>query len=113
MWSCSPGTPLDFRMKFGRSIPAEAKIIQMDLDETLIGENRSADVALAGNLGATFEEMLAVIDEQGVPLDYSGHSAALRAREDELEAGLRSVAEQRRGTDRPAAARQGDRRRGR
>ena len=34
------GTPLDFRMKFGRAIPADARIVQLDLDETLIGQNR-------------------------------------------------------------------------
>jgi hypothetical protein len=29
-------------MKYGGSIPADAKIVQLDLDETLIGQNRSA-----------------------------------------------------------------------
>ena len=45
------GTPLDFRMKFGRAIPADARIVQLDLDETLIGQNRAAEVGLVGNLG--------------------------------------------------------------
>jgi len=40
------GTTLDFRMRFGASIPADAKIVQLDLDETLIGQNRAADVGL-------------------------------------------------------------------
>ncbi len=53
------GTPLDFRMKYGGSIPADAKIVQLDLDETLIGQNRSADVGLVGNLGANLDALLA------------------------------------------------------
>ena len=34
------GTLLDFRMAFGKTIPADAKIIQLDMDATLIGQNR-------------------------------------------------------------------------
>ncbi len=51
------GTPLDFRMKYGASIPADAKIVQLDLDDTLIGQNRSADVGLVGNLGANLDAL--------------------------------------------------------
>ena len=35
------GTLLDFRMRFGKTIPADAKIIQLDMDATLIGQNRA------------------------------------------------------------------------
>ena len=56
------GTVLDFRMKFGRSIPASAKIVQLDLDETLIGQNRPADIGLVGNLGANLLAMLDVLE---------------------------------------------------
>ena len=38
-------------MRFGKTIPADAKIIQLDMDATLIGQNRHADVGLVGNLG--------------------------------------------------------------
>ena len=38
------GSPLDFRLRFGKSIPASAKIVQLDMENTLIGQNRSADV---------------------------------------------------------------------
>lgn len=79
------GTPLDFRMGFGRKIPADATIIQMDLDETLIGENRSADIALAGNLGSTFTVMLEKMAEREIEMDFSDHSAGLRVTENELE----------------------------
>jgi acetolactate synthase-1/2/3 large subunit len=49
------GAPLDFRLNFGREVSAEAKIIQMDLDRTVIGQNRSADVGVVGDLRAIFE----------------------------------------------------------
>jgi acetolactate synthase-1/2/3 large subunit len=82
------GTPLDFRMRFGRSIPATAKVVQLDLDEVLIGQNRPVDVGLPGNLGATLEELLAVMAEGDVKLDLSARSAELREKEDEAEAAL-------------------------
>lgn len=81
------GTPLDFRMRYGDSIPAGTTIVQLDLDETLIGQNRSADVGLVGNLGANLDALLAALDG-GV--DASAWSAQLRAIEDEAEAALAS-----------------------
>ncbi|HEC10482.1 MAG TPA: hypothetical protein ENI86_13110, partial [Acidimicrobiales bacterium] len=72
------GTLLDFRMKYGASIPAEAKIIQMDLDEVLIGQNRPADVALAGNLAANFGLLTSRMAERGVTIDASEWCAELR-----------------------------------
>ncbi len=69
------GTPLDFRMQFGASIPADAKIIQLDLDETLIGQNRSADVGLVGNLGANLDAMLDASRAARASVDFCAHSA--------------------------------------
>jgi len=79
------GTPLDFRMKFGRSIPANAKIIQLDLDETLIGQNRAADVGLVGNVGINLD---ALNKAGGAVLDYSDWSGVLREIEDEAASAL-------------------------
>jgi acetolactate synthase-1/2/3 large subunit len=84
------GTVLDFRMKFGRSIPASAKIIQLDLDETLIGQNRPADIGLVGNLGANLLAMLDVLAARGATLDYSAYSSELRQKEVELESALQA-----------------------
>lgn len=70
------GTPLDFRMRFGGSIPADAKIVQLDLDETLIGQNRSADVGLVGNVGANLD---ALREALGSRVDHTTYSAELRA----------------------------------
>ncbi|MGI9597505.1 MAG: thiamine pyrophosphate-dependent enzyme, partial [Acidimicrobiales bacterium] len=81
------GTPLDFRMKFGKSISEDAKIIQLDLDETLIGQNRASDVGLVGNVGVNLD---ALNKAGGSVMDFSGWSAELRAIEDEAEEALGS-----------------------
>lgn len=75
------GTPLDFRMKYGASIAADAKIIQLDLDESLIGQNRSAEVGLAGNLSVNLSELTKML---GSSVDASAWSAELRAIEDSI-----------------------------
>ncbi len=79
------GTLLDFRMRFGQTIPADAKIIQLDMDATLIGQNRAADVALVGNLACSFELLAEEMKNQGVQLDFSTWRDTLRAIEDEAE----------------------------
>jgi acetolactate synthase-1/2/3 large subunit len=79
------GTPLDFRMKYGASIPADAKIVQLDLDETLIGQNRSADVGLVGNVGANLD---ALLKAAGDGLDFGDRAVQLREIEDAAEAAL-------------------------
>jgi acetolactate synthase-1/2/3 large subunit len=88
------GTLLDFRMRFGQSIPADAKIIQLDLDNTLIGQNRQTDVPVVGNLACSFELLLEEMKNQGVQLDFSSWRDELRALEDEeaakVEANLNS-----------------------
>lgn len=79
------GTPLDFRMKYGQSIPEDAKIIQLDLDETLIGQNRPADVGLVGNIGINLD---ALNKAGGAVLDFSDWSSKLRTIEEEAEAAV-------------------------
>jgi acetolactate synthase-1/2/3 large subunit len=75
------GSLLDFRMRFGKSIPATAKIIQMDLDATLIGQNRRADVGMVGDLGLIFESMLEVMAKDGVKIDHTAIVKEWRAKE--------------------------------
>ncbi|MBI3179392.1 MAG: acetolactate synthase [Deltaproteobacteria bacterium] len=45
------GTPLDFRLGYGDAIPAEAKLIQVDLDGAEIGRNRTVDLGIVGDSG--------------------------------------------------------------
>ncbi len=53
------GTPLDFRLGYGRDshINPEAKLIQVDLDATEIGRNRSVDVGIAGDTGIVMQQL--------------------------------------------------------
>jgi acetolactate synthase-1/2/3 large subunit len=88
------GSLLDFRLAFGKTIPATAKIIQLDMDATLIGMNRPADVGLVGNLACTFELLLEEMKNSGARLDYTGWRDELRAielaAERKVEAALNS-----------------------
>jgi acetolactate synthase-1/2/3 large subunit len=79
------GTLLDFRMRFGQTIPADAKIIQLEMDAVLIGQNRGTDVPLVGNLGCSFELLSEEMKNQGVRLDFSGFRDELRAIETKAE----------------------------
>ena len=80
------GTLLDFRLRFGASIPADAKIIQLDMDNTLIGQNRQTDVPIVGNLACSFELLIEEMKNQSVKLDFSGWRDQLREIENTEEA---------------------------
>ncbi len=82
------GTLLDFRMRFGASIPPDAKIIQLEMDATLIGQNRGTDVPLVGNLGCSFDLLLEEMKNQGVSLDFSSWRDQLREIENTAEAAV-------------------------
>lgn len=79
------GSPLDFRLKYGGSIPQEAKIIQLEMEASLIGQNRSSDVALVGNIGTALEEIT-----KGISKEFKEWSSELRSREEEIAAGFES-----------------------
>jgi acetolactate synthase-1/2/3 large subunit len=85
------GTLLDFRMRFGQTIPADAKIIQLDMDATLIGQNRQADVGLVGNLACTFEMLQEEMKNSGTKLDFSGWRDQLREIETKAEAKVQAA----------------------
>jgi acetolactate synthase-1/2/3 large subunit len=85
------GTLLDFRMRFGQTIPADAKIIQLDMDATLIGQNRQTDVGLVGNLACSFEMLLEEMKNGGIKLDYSGWRDQLREIETAAEAKVQAA----------------------
>ena len=46
------GTPLDFRMGYGRRLNPKAKIVILDMDYKNVGHNRDFDYGLVGNLRA-------------------------------------------------------------
>ena len=84
------GTPLDFRLRFGAAVPAGARIVQFDMDATLIGQNRSADVGVVGNIGAALEQLTDLLEASGLSLDFGEWSDGLRADEDAAAAALES-----------------------
>lgn len=51
------GTPLDFRLDYGRAINPNAKVIQVDLDGAEIGRNRRIDIAIHGDSGTVLEQL--------------------------------------------------------
>jgi acetolactate synthase-1/2/3 large subunit len=53
------GTPLDFRLAYGKRFNPQAKIIQVDVDPTELGRNRDIDVCVEGDAGAVLEQLLA------------------------------------------------------
>jgi acetolactate synthase-1/2/3 large subunit len=77
------GAILDFRLAFGTSVPSDAKIIQMDLDYTLIGQNRSADVALVGNLALSFQSLLDIMRAEKISVRFTDYADTLRAKENQ------------------------------
>ncbi|MFZ5555427.1 MAG: thiamine pyrophosphate-binding protein [Pseudomonadota bacterium] len=51
------GTPLDFRMGYGRRLNPNAKIVIMDMDYRNVGHNRDFDYGLVGNIRTILEAM--------------------------------------------------------
>ena len=51
------GTPLDFRMGYGRRLNPKAKIVIMDMDYRNVGHNRDFDYGLVGNIRTILEAM--------------------------------------------------------
>ena len=84
------GSPLDFRLRFGAAVPAGARIVQFDMDAALIGQNRSADVGVVGNIGAALEQLTDLLEASGLSLDFGEWSDGLRADEDAAAAALES-----------------------
>ena len=78
------GSVLDFRLRFGQTIPADAKIVQFEIDETLVGHNRSADVALVGDLGVSLERLRESLGRRAPGLSFGGWREELRGKEVEL-----------------------------
>ena len=84
------GSPLDFRLKYGASIPTDAKIIQLEMEASLIGQNRSSDVALVGNIGIALDQITALMNEKNITKDFAEWSGELRAREEQIAEGFES-----------------------
>ncbi len=84
------GVLLDFRLGYGNTIPADAKVIQLDLENELIGTNRSPDAAVVGNIAAALDALGDAVTAQGSAPDYTAWRDQLIEREAELEAAFRA-----------------------
>jgi acetolactate synthase I/II/III large subunit len=76
------GTPLDFRLDYGRAIPKTAKLVQVDLDAAEIGRNRRVDLPIVGDTGVVLAQLGAALSTR----DTSGWLATIRAAEDRSRA---------------------------
>ena len=74
------GTPLDFRLAYGRRFNPQAKTVQVDIDPTELGRNRDIDVCVEGDAGAVLEQLLAELGD-GRP-DHNGWLKTLREEEE-------------------------------
>ena len=61
------GTPLDFRLGYGREshFSADAKLIQIDLDGGEIGRNRAIEIGIIGDTGIVMEQLTALAASDG------------------------------------------------
>ncbi len=59
------GVPLDFRLGFGASVGADAKLIRIDAEPNRLERNRVADVDLVGDVKATIAALAAAADGAG------------------------------------------------
>lgn len=74
----SLGVPFDFRLGFGRGVAAEARLIQVEIEGSSIGQNRGVEVGIVGDALAVLEQLA---DEIG-PLEESRWVAELRREEE-------------------------------
>ena len=61
------GTRFNWVMTFGRRINPNAKIIQIDIEPSEIGKNRSVSIGLAGDAKAVLAQINHELDRTGLP----------------------------------------------
>ncbi|MDO8615248.1 MAG: acetolactate synthase [Dehalococcoidia bacterium] len=78
------GTPMDFRLAYGKRFNAEARTIQIDTDPQELARNRDIDIPIEGDAKASLESLVGEL--QGRKLDHSGWLAELRDNENKTRA---------------------------
>ncbi len=58
------GTPMDFRLAYGKRFNPEAKIIQVDTDPTELGRNRDVDIPVESDTRAFLQAITAEVGQQ-------------------------------------------------
>ncbi len=80
------GTPLDFRLGYGRPshINASAKLIHVDLDGGELGRNRACEVGIIGDTGVVMSQLTELAESEGFQSSrYQPWVSALRTREND------------------------------
>jgi len=70
------GTMMDFRLRYGRSINPEAKVIAIDIDPNELGRNREIDVGIEGDPRSALQQITAELS--GRTMRHDGWLAKLR-----------------------------------
>lgn len=78
------GTPLDFRLGYGKRFNPEAKTIQIDTDPAELARNRDIDVTIESDAKACLEVLLGELD--GRRFDHGDWLSGLRAEEQKVRA---------------------------
>jgi len=78
------GTPFDFRMGYGKRLPEEATVVQIDMDYRTVGKNRDVDLGLVGDPGAILAEVTKAADGKGAG-DRESWLETLREEESRLK----------------------------
>jgi len=78
------GTPMDFRLGYGKRLGPQTRIIQVDSDPAELGRNRDVEVALQGNAQATLGILAGELD--GRNYDHADWVNGLREMEDKATA---------------------------
>jgi thiamine pyrophosphate-dependent acetolactate synthase large subunit-like protein len=81
------GTPFDFRMGYGRRLPADATVVQIDMDYRTVGKNRDISLGLVGDVGAILEAVTQAVSgrvNRGIN-SRKPWMEELRAQEDRLQ----------------------------
>jgi acetolactate synthase-1/2/3 large subunit len=63
------GTMIDFRLRYGRSIGPQAKVISIDIDPNELGRNRGVDVGIEGDPNNALRQITAEIGAKAIRHD--------------------------------------------
>jgi thiamine pyrophosphate-dependent acetolactate synthase large subunit-like protein len=59
------GLPFDFRIGYGRGLPRDVPIIQVDLDYRTVGKNHDVEIGIVGDSGEVMKEVLRLLAAAG------------------------------------------------
>jgi acetolactate synthase-1/2/3 large subunit len=78
------GTPMDFRLSYGKRFNPEARTIQVDTDPEELARNRDIDIPIEGDAKATLEMLIGELE--GANADHKEWLDGLREGEDKARA---------------------------